>query len=1239
MKLVLHTATKSIPALHINTINGTLHDGVLTGVLYSTPGIRININKVHFKLSYKCLMNKKLYVNELILKKVNVLINNNWQTSQIAHLIKQKNYKYNISYYPLILKKLALYKINIQIKKTRIYLRSFIGGAKWQPHELTLTSSHMQGLTVSLPKNKTKELSMQSSTYNIKKQSTHLSYDYINKIIKTLQKKMIIPDLAIFHLPIHIKIMTLFCENLHFIGDNNISIYKILIKATIKNQKLYLKNLVVNFREGIIQSHGHITFHGTWPLNFILYSIVHLNKLQPEKIKANLNGDLHGHLKLKCKLSGSIQALISLHTQLTPSRKPIYIQLQSSKLSWPLYGAIPLQANNVHFIFRGNLSNYSVSLSANFSGQYTPSIMLIANAEGNADKLIIKKLQLKSLKTITEFKGRINWNKSLNWCGELRFFDITHDQDNPVTVSTLNSELITYDSLYNKKNKIFKNNIRQTKNLRIYFPITRSLLYHPLKIYGSLSTYSLEQCHIPVINLNLGGNIITIKGIFNKQIDLYMSIHAKYLEHFIPELSGSANGNIHIQGDLKELRLLMNLNANHLKWHEMQIAHMQLNGSIITSNKIQSKINLCAEKLKWKKILINFLKLHAIGAIKKHTLTINLQGNQASSHITIQGSLDPIVGRWSGTCPSVYFSNTLGEWRSSNNITLNYLYEKQMFCMGSSNLENLKTESSGPKIIKPHTSSHLKISLNHINLAMFNMFMPVTTQLSGTLNTGDAHIIFNRHASLIDGTISVIGNNIAINHNVAGHNMPIILHSFELYLAFKNNCMQFQWRTSIMHNGVLYGNIQVSDLNGKRILIGDFNVDSLSIGFLNAVLMPGETISGIVNTHLRLGGSLKKPEIFGNMFLSNASFDGSLIPIKLATAKVDILFNGVISHLTGVIKTEQGEIVFHGITDWSQLNNWHTRISVTGDRIRCAVSPTLKMDIIPNLTFEAAPKSLTLVGDIYIPWARFLLQTAPLTISRVSSDETLLDSDLQPIAPRSMIIPISSRLTLHIGNDVFLKAFGLQGKLHGNLKITQDKKGLGLYGQIKILAGRFHAYAQDLAIRKGELQFSGLLDQPYLNIEAIRNPESTTDDVVAGVKITGLANDPKFEVFSDPEQTQESALSYLLRGQKLTSASNDSYALTSTLISLGLARSESIISKIGKIVRVKNLSMATIGAGDKQQVQVSAYILPSLQIKYGFGIFDTLETLTFRYQLMPKLYLEAIYGLDQAIDILYQFEF
>ncbi len=45
------------------------------------------------------------------------------------------------------------------------------------------------------------------------------------------------------------------------------------------------------------------------------------------------------------------------------------------------------------------------------------------------------------------------------------------------------------------------------------------------------------------------------------------------------------------------------------------------------------------------------------------------------------------------------------------------------------------------------------------------------------------------------------------------------------------------------------------------------------------------------------------------------------------------------------------------------------------------------------------------------------------------------------------------------------------------------------------------------ADNKTQLLFSGA-DQPLLNIEAIRNPDATEDDVIAGVRVTGTADEP-----------------------------------------------------------------------------------------------------------------------------------
>ena len=80
---------------------------------------------------------------------------------------------------------------------------------------------------------------------------------------------------------------------------------------------------------------------------------------------------------------------------------------------------------------------------------------------------------------------------------------------------------------------------------------------------------------------------------------------------------------------------------------------------------------------------------------------------------------------------------------------------------------------------------------------------------------------------------------------------------------------------------------------------------------------------------------------------------------------------------------------------------------------------------------------------------------------------------------------------------------GLKARLTGNLNVIQDNGTLGLTGQISVPSGSFKAYGQDLLVRRGEFHFVGAVANPLLDLEAIRNPDRTADDVIAGIRVTG----------------------------------------------------------------------------------------------------------------------------------------
>lgn len=543
-----------------------------------------------------------------------------------------------------------------------------------------------------------------------------------------------------------------------------------------------------------------------------------------------------------------------------------------------------------------------------------------------------------------------------------------------------------------------------------------------------------------------------------------------------------------------------------------------------------------------------------------------------------------------------------------------------------------------PKTIEAGQSGQASVVLNRFDLAMIKPFLGPDTALSGVF-TGRADVSWKPGGALPEAKVTLAGNGVKVVQQVQGNALPIAFDTLTLNAGLNNGRAQADWRIKLTNNGQFDGNIQVADPQVRRTISGNVNITNISLALINPALMKGESAAGMLNANLRLGGSAQKPLVFGRLALDRAKVQGHWMPFDMTDARLAVNFNGMTSTLEGLLSTTRGQLNLAGDADWRDINAWRARIAAKGDKLRVTVPPMIRIDVSPDLVFEATPQLFSLNGKVDIPWARITVQELPESAVGVSSDEVMLDDQLKPIQPKTASIPINSNLMIHVGNDVRLDAFGLKARLKGDLKVVQDKKGLGLNGQIDIPSGRFHAYGQDLIVRKGQLMFSGPPDQPLLNIEAIRNPESTEDDVTAGVRVTGLADAPKLEVFSDPAKSQQEALSYLLRGQGLSSSGADGNAMTSMLIGMGVAQSGQLVGKIGEAFGVSNLALDTQGVGDNSQVVVSGYVLPGLQVKYGVGIFDSLATLTLRYRLMPKLYLEAVSGLDQALDLLYQFEF
>lgn len=1228
LHLVFNAANRWVPGLEIGQVTGGWRDLSLKNIRYDQPGVAVNAGEIHLAVKLGCLWDSSLCVNDLSLKDINVAIDSKKMPPSEPVEEEEDSGPLNLSTpYPITLSRVALSNINLKIDDTTVSVMDFTSGLNWQEKTLTLKPTSLQGLLIALPK--VAEVAQEEV---VEPKIDHPQPDEkpLGETLKDLFSKPVLPEMADVHLPLNLNIEEFKGEQLRVTGDTDLTVRNMLLKVSSIDGNMKLDALDIDANQGTVNATGTAQLTNSWPVDITLNSTLNIDPLKGEKVKLKVGGALREQLEIGVNLSGPVDMDLRAQTRLAEAGLPLNVEVASRQVYWPFTGDKQFQADDIKLKLTGKMTDYTLSMRTAVKGQDIPPATITLDAKGNEQQINLDKLTVAALEGKTELKALVDWQQAISWRGELTLDGINTAKEIPDWPSTLNGLIKTRGSLYGGSWQMDVPELKLTGNVK----------QNKVNVNGSLKGNSYMQWVIPGLHLELGRNSADVKGELGiKDLNLDATIDAPNLDNALPGLGGTAKGLVKVRGTVDAPQLLADINARGLRWQELSVAQVRVEGDIKSTDQIAGNLDVRVERITQPDVNINLVTLNAKGSEKQHELQLRIQGEPVSGQLALAGSFDRKEARWKGTLSNTRFQTPVGPWSLTRAIALDYRNQEQKISIGPHCWTNPNAELCVPQTIDAGAEGRAVVNLNRFDLAMLKPFMPDATQASGVFS-GEADVAWDTtKEGLPQGQVTLSGRNVKVTQRVNDAPLPVAFDTLNLNADLHNNRAQLGWMIRLTNNGQFDGQVQITDPQGRRNIGGNVNIRNFNLAMVNPVFSRGEKAAGMLNANLRLGGDVQSPQMFGQLQLSGLDVDGNFMPFDMQPSQLAMNFNGTRSTLQGVVRTQQGQINLSGDADWSQIDNWRARVAAKGSRVRITVPPMVRLDVSPDVVFEATPSLFTLDGRVDVPWARIVVHELPESAVGVSSDEVMLNNDLQPENPQSASIPINSNLIVHVGNNVRMDAFGLKARLTGDLKVAQDKQGLGLNGQINIPDGRFHAYGQDLIVRKGELLFSGPPDQPLLNIEAIRNPESTENDVIAGVRVTGTADEPKAEIFSDPAMSQQEALSYLLRGQGLESDQSDSAAMTSMLVGLGVAQSGQVVGKIGETFGVSNLALDTQGVGDSSQVVVSGYVLPGLQVKYGVGIFDSLATLTLRYRLMPKLYLEAVSGVDQALDLLYQFEF
>ncbi|MEB0136904.1 translocation/assembly module TamB domain-containing protein [Actimicrobium sp. CCC2.4] len=253
----------------------------------------------------------------------------------------------------------------------------------------------------------------------------------------------------------------------------------------------------------------------------------------------------------------------------------------------------------------------------------------------------------------------------------------------------------------------------------------------------------------------------------------------------------------------------------------------------------------------------------------------------------------------------------------------------------------------------------------------------------------------------------------------------------------------------------------------------------------------------------------------------------------------------------------------------------------------------------------------------------------------LSEDVVILGSS--PKSGQRMAAAID--IGIDLGTGVTLGGRGLDGVINGNLRIVSTG-GEALRGQgtLNVVRGTYSAYGRKLAIEQGVLRFNGPLNNPSLDILAMRRGT----DVEAGVAVRGTVLVPRVTLVSEPTVPDAEKLSWLVLGRALSTAgSGDAgvlQAAAASLLSQGAAAG--VESQLASSFGLENFSVGKSSDSLQQRiVTVGKQISARLYVSYEQGLENTSSVLHFKYTLTPKLTLEAEAGARSALSLFYNLVF
>jgi translocation and assembly module TamB len=599
---------------------------------------------------------------------------------------------------------------------------------------------------------------------------------------------------------------------------------------------------------------------------------------------------------------------------------------------------------------------------------------------------------------------------------------------------------------------------------------------------------------------------------------------------------------------------------------------------------------------------IEELELSLQGYCDEHQGQLNLISQRGSLDLGLSGAVNSCapesIDAWAGRIERLYLGNTIaGDWSLDQPLEI------------TASVESIQT---GNACLVETAKREGRLCLNRLDVGNGGQIELAIAQLPMDLLLAPLDPVFNLTTPLSGEVLAGWGASGGVDELVGelrlGQGVLQPLGAETSLLGIDSVRLAFEPEAEFLKislNALLEGD---SRLNGQARLLdlqdlssatidADARVSLPDIGVFNRLVTDLDQLGGRLTSEVQFSGALLAPTLDGHLELN----DGLIVnaPIGLRIEDIALRLEGTedSASLTGNLRSGEGQATVSGELDMID-DQWQLEAAVAGENFAFANVDWLQLRASPDIRLQRAPNGLTTInGDIRIDHLR--AGVPPGAAERINaSDDVRVRGEVDEEEEGSAIArQLQGRLGLDLGDDARLAALGMQARLAGGLELQWDRSRIEpqATGVIRIPEGSYRAYGQNLEIEDGEIVFTGhAVDNPSLDIEAVREIFGDPQVEQAGVRIRGNARDPRISLFTDPPTSEEKALAYVVTGANFDHASGQA------------------------------------------AVNIGFYLLPRLFVSYGIGLFEAGNVLSGRYELSQRWGVRVVSGeRDTGVDLSY----